>query len=104
MIIGTEPFTIFQSGLSNGVKLWAFDEYPEGFPNQVTSDIDFTDEVVVRCDVADEKNTFLGTGSLQMITNKFWCEYLWMAYVLFLDPVLYIVFVSSEIEAYNPRS
>ena len=33
------------------------------------------------------KNTLLGTGNLQMITNKFWCEYLWVAYVLFLDPV-----------------
>ena len=40
---------------------------------------------------------------LEMIANKFWCEYLWVAYVLFLDPFLYIVLVSSEIEAYNIR-
>ena len=66
--------------------------------------MDFTDEVVVQFDVPDVKNTFLGTGNLQMIANKFWCEYLWVAYVLFLDPVLYIVLVSSEIEAYNLRS
>ena len=50
------------------------------------------------------KNTFLGTGNLQMITNKSWSEYLWVAYVLFLDIVLYTVLVSSEIEAYNLRS
>ena len=36
-----------------------------------------------------------------MIVNKFWCEYLWVAYVLFLDPFLYIVLVSSEVEACN---
>ena len=35
-----------------------------------------------------------------MITNKFWCEYIWVAYLQFLDPVLYKVLVSSEIEAY----
>ena len=50
------------------------------------------------------KNTFLGTGNLQMITNKFWWEYLWVAYVMFLDRILYIVLVSSETEAYNLRS
>ena len=33
------------------------------------------------------KNTFLGAGSLQMITNKVWCE---NTYVLFLVPVLCI--------------
>ena len=47
------------------------------------------------------KNTFLGTGNLQRITNKCWSEYLRVAYKLFLDPVLYIVLVSSEIEAFN---
>ena len=55
MIIGTESFKIFQSGLNNGVKLWAFDECPGAFPDKVTSDIDFTDEVVVQCDVPDIK-------------------------------------------------
>ena len=55
MIIGTESFTIFQSGLNNGVKLCAFDQYPGAFPDKVTSDIDFTDEVVVQCDVPDIK-------------------------------------------------
>ena len=59
MIIGTESFTIFQSGWNNGVKLWAFDEYPEASPNKVTPDIDFTDEVVVQCDVPD-----VGTGNI----------------------------------------
>ena len=58
MIIGTGSFTIFQSGLNNGVKLWAFDEYPGAFPNKVISDIDFTDEVEVRCDVPDVKILF----------------------------------------------
>ena len=58
MIIGTESFTIFQSGWNNGVKLWAFDEYPGAFPDKVTPDIDFTDEVVVQCDVPDVKILF----------------------------------------------
>ena len=39
MIIGTESFTIFQSGWNNGVKLWAFDEYSGAFPDNVTPDI-----------------------------------------------------------------
>ena len=42
----------------NGVKLWAFDEYPRVFPDKVTYDIDFTDEVVVQCDVPDVKILF----------------------------------------------
>ena len=58
MISGTELFTIFQSGWNNGVKLWAFDEYPGAFPDKVTPDIDFTDEVVVQCDVPDVKILF----------------------------------------------
>ena len=103
MIIGTESFTIFQSGWNNSVKLWAFDEYSRAFPDKVTPDIYLRDEVVVqwcsRC-----KNTFLGTSKLQMIINKSWCEYLWVAYVQFLDPVLYMILVSSEIEAYNLRN
>ena len=55
MIIGTESFTIFQSGWNNDVKLWAFDEYPGAFPDKVTPDIDFTDEVVVQLYVPDVK-------------------------------------------------
>ena len=55
MISGTELFTIFQSGQNNGVKLWAFDGYSGAFPYKVTPDIDFTDEVVVQCDVPDVK-------------------------------------------------
>ena len=58
MITGTESFAIFQSGWNNGVKLWAFDEYPGAFPDKVTPDIDFTDEVVVQCDVPDVKILF----------------------------------------------
>ena len=34
------------------------------------------------------KNTFVGAGNLQVITNKFWCENLWGPYVLYLDTVL----------------
>ena len=93
MISGTKLFTIFQSGWNNGVKLWAFDKYSEAFQYKVTLNIDFTDEIVVQCD-----------GNLQMIRNEFWCEYLWVAYVLFLDPFLYLILVSSETEAYNIRS
>ena len=55
MIIGTESFKIFQSRWSNGVKLWAFDEYSGAFPDKVTPDIYFKDEVVVQCDVPDVK-------------------------------------------------
>ena len=55
MILGAESFITFKSGLNNGVKLWAF---PEVFPDKVTSDIDFADEVLVQCDVPDVK-TFL---------------------------------------------
>ena len=58
MIIGTESFTIFQSWWKNGVKLWAFDEYPGAFPGKVTPAIDFTDEVVFQCDVPDLKIFF----------------------------------------------
>ena len=50
------------------------------------------------------KNTFVGASNLQMITHKFWFEYLWGPFVLFLDPVLCIALVSSEDEAYNLRS
>ena len=104
MIIGTDSFTIFQSGWNNCVKLWTFYEYSEAFPDKVTPDIYFIDEVVAQMWCSRCKNTFLGTGNLQMITNKFCCEHLWVAYVLFLDPVLYIDLVSSEIEAYGLKS
>ena len=55
IITDFESFTIFQSGWDNGVKLWAFDEYPEVVPDKVTPDVDFTVEVVVQCDVPDAK-------------------------------------------------
>ena len=58
IIIGIESFTYFQSGWNNVVKLWVFDEYPEAFPDKVTPDIDFTDDVVVPCDVPDVKILF----------------------------------------------
>ena len=58
MIIDTDSFTIFQSGGNNGVKLWAFDEYPGAYPDKVTPDIDFINEVVVHCDVQDVKILF----------------------------------------------
>ena len=58
MIIGTNSFTIFQSGWNNGVKLWAFDECPGAFPDKVTPDIDSTDEAVVQYDVLDIKILF----------------------------------------------
>ena len=51
-----------------------------------TPDIDFIDEASVLCFSC--KNTFLGAGNLNMITSKFWFEYLWGPYALFLDPVL----------------
>ena len=45
MIIGTESFTIFESGSNNGVKLWEFHEYRAGaFPDKFTPDIYFTNE------------------------------------------------------------
>ena len=50
MISGTELCTIFQSGQNNGVKLWVFDEYSRAFPCKVTTNIDFTDKVVILCD------------------------------------------------------
>ena len=58
MIIGANPFTIFQSGWNSGVKLWAFDECSGAFQDNVPPDIDFTDEVVVQCDVSDVKILF----------------------------------------------
>ena len=59
MIIGTDSFiTNFQSGWNSSVNLWAFDESSGAFPDKVTSDIDFTDEVVVQCDVPDVKILF----------------------------------------------
>ena len=58
IIIDTESFTVFQSGWNKGVKLWAFDEYSGAFPNKVTLDIYFTDDVVVPCDVPHVKILF----------------------------------------------
>ena len=58
MIIGTESFTVFQSGWNNGVKLWAFAEYVGAFPGKVNPDIYFIDEVVIQFDVPDVKILF----------------------------------------------
>ena len=55
MISGTGLFTIFQSGWNNCVKSWAFNGYSGAFPNKITPDIYFTDEVVVQCDIPDVK-------------------------------------------------
>ena len=100
----TWSLAIFQSGWNNGIKLWVFNEYPGTFPDNVTPDIwlcrwSSSSVWCSRC-----KNTFLSTGNIQMIVNKFWCESLWVVYVLFLDPVLYIVLVYLESESYNLRS
>ena len=52
-------FKTLQYGESNnGIKLWTFDEYAEAFPDKITTDIDFTDEVVVQCDVPEVKILF----------------------------------------------
>ena len=60
LILSLEKYfkTLKYGGWNNGVKLWAFDEYPGAFPDKVTPDIDFTDEVVVQCDVLDVKILF----------------------------------------------
>ena len=50
--------TLKYYGWNNGVKLWVFDEYPGAFPDKVTPDIDFIDEVVVQCDNPDVKILF----------------------------------------------
>ena len=50
--------TLNYGGWNNGIKLWTFDEYAGAFPDKVTPDIDFTDEVVVQCDVPDVKILF----------------------------------------------
>ena len=53
-----------------------------GFPEKRASDIDFTDLVEDLCTSCSSvwyssyKNTFVGADNLQMITNKFWFEYL----------------------------
>ena len=39
MIIGTESFTVFQSGWNNGVKLQVFDKYPGILPDKVNPDM-----------------------------------------------------------------
>ena len=43
---------------------------PGVFPDKITPDIDFIDEAVVHVKLSS-KNTFVGAGNLQMITNKF---------------------------------
>ena len=73
------------------------------FPDTVTPDIDFTDEAIVQWH-SSCKNAFVGAGNLQIITNKFWCEYLCGPYVLCLDAVLFIILVSWVIDAYNLKS
>ena len=64
------------------------------FPDNVTSDIDFTDEAVVQCDVPVVKILLQVLVIYKRSQTEFWCEYLWGFYVLFLDPVLCIVLVS----------
>ena len=67
---------------------------PGAFLDKVTPDIDFmyrwSRGSVFWCSCS--KNTFVGAVNLRMTTSKFWYEYLWGPYVLFLDPVLSIVF------------
>ena len=99
MIIGTESFMIFK------VSKIIVSNYGYLMSTQGHFQIKLTmiwfcrwSSSSVRCSIC--KITFLGTGNLHMITNKFWCEYLYVAYVMFLDPVLYIVL---ETEAYNLR-
>ena len=55
IISGTDLFTNFQSGQNNGVKLWVFGEYSRTLLYKVTPDTNFTDEVVVQCDVPNVK-------------------------------------------------
>ena len=76
--------------------------WPATFSDKVTPDTEFIDEAVVPCFSC--KNTFEGAGNLQMITTKFWFEYLWGPYVLFLYPVLCVTLNSEEDEEYNVRS
>ena len=66
---------------------------PLAFPDKVTPDNDFTDEVVLHHDSLVKKYiySFVGAGNLQMITSKFSYELL---NVLFLDPVLCIALFS----------
>ena len=46
---------------------------PGPFLDKVTSDIDFTDGVIVQCSLlcSSCKNTFVGVGNLKVITNEF---------------------------------
>ena len=95
MIIGTESFKIFQSGWSNGVKLWAFDEYSGPFLDKVTPDIYFTDKVVVQCHFPNVKIPF------KLLVIYKWSQinfgvnaYGWLMYCFaLLCTVLYIVLV-----------
>ena len=57
------------------VEIWAFDAN-KNIPDKITPGIDFTAEEVNSIWCSSCNNIFVGTGNLQMITNKFWCEYL----------------------------
>ena len=104
MIIGTactkllESLTIFQSGRNNGVKIWVSDATKgisryRKLPLQVTLSgpwywfYSWSNSSVL---CSSCKNTFVGDGNLQVITNKLWCENLWGPYVLYPDAVLCI--------------
>ena len=49
---------------------------PGEFPDKVTPDIVFADEAVAQCDIPVIRIPFVSAGNLQIITNKFWFEYL----------------------------
>ena len=91
MIIGSagtkplESFIIFQSGRNNAVKKWVFDAtrvFPdiESYPWYWFYRWSNSSVLCSSC-----KNTFVGAGNLQVITNKFWCENLWGPYVLYIS-------------------
>ena len=67
------------------------------FSDEVISNTDFTDEAVVPNDVPVVK-TLSDDGDIQIITNKFWWEYITsVSETNFLN----IVLVSQETKAYN---
>ena len=43
--------------------------WPEQFPDKVTPDIDFKDELVVQCYAPVVKIFFVGAGNLQMMND-----------------------------------
>ena len=101
MISGTDLFTTLQSGRENGVKLWTFDDHSGAFPYKVIPDINFTDKVVVQCDVPDVKMVLVIYKQSQI--NFGVNTYGWFM-CCFWTHFLYIVLVSSKIQAYNIRS